>query len=482
MNRFWRNTLAFGLGLILGCFTVLAYADTVPASLVWKYISSDDPSGKKYDSAEAAFVAAFPAEKTYRVCSWGSVGPSPSVDAGCTVAYPGSGQAYVFSWNGYFWSRRQIQYLQFTDCPSGQNWTLSGTTCTRPDCVSPEVRNTSTGICEAPVCPTSSTSGWYTVDKGQNIAGTYCTGGCEYSLSLDLSAPLYYTSSKKTWLYMTRYGEGKSCSGGATAPEGVSTPPNTPEKAAPCAATEGVISNSTGKVSCVPSATPGADTAKQTQKTSTEKFSDGSSKITTTTTTCTGEGACSTNITTTTTSNSSGVAGQAGTPGTSTKSTDKAPSETPDFCAQNPTLQICKGVMNEEATQKKIQEAIEKLSKPEVSDDSALSGLTFGKTTGYEDMVKSDETLQKYATGELVPNGLATAKNAWESTMASGWFDPIPMTGCTPPTFSVDGRSLDLSKWCTHADTISEIGSYALWFLFATGVFVMMTGGKREGA
>lgn len=38
-------------------------------------------------------------------------------------------------------------------CPAGQSWTLSGTTCTRPDCVAPEVRDPATGQC-AIKCPT----------------------------------------------------------------------------------------------------------------------------------------------------------------------------------------------------------------------------------------------------------------------------------------------------------------------------------------
>ena len=46
-------------------------------------------------------------------------------------------------------------------CPAGQNFTLSGQSCSRPDCVTPEVRNPDTGICEAPpvVCPTLDAGG-----------------------------------------------------------------------------------------------------------------------------------------------------------------------------------------------------------------------------------------------------------------------------------------------------------------------------------
>lgn len=52
-------------------------------------------------------------------------------------------------------------------CPSGQNWTLSGTNCTRPDCAVGEVRNLSTGVCELAPCP-----------EGQHHEGTECVSDC----------------------------------------------------------------------------------------------------------------------------------------------------------------------------------------------------------------------------------------------------------------------------------------------------------------
>lgn len=35
-------------------------------------------------------------------------------------------------------------------CPSGQGWSLSGATCSRPDCVAPQVRDAADGVCKAP--------------------------------------------------------------------------------------------------------------------------------------------------------------------------------------------------------------------------------------------------------------------------------------------------------------------------------------------
>ncbi|MDP3514718.1 MAG: DUF6531 domain-containing protein [Sulfuritalea sp.] len=41
-------------------------------------------------------------------------------------------------------------------CPAGQNWTLSGTQCARPDCTQYQTRDASTGICRITSCPADS--------------------------------------------------------------------------------------------------------------------------------------------------------------------------------------------------------------------------------------------------------------------------------------------------------------------------------------
>lgn len=61
-------------------------------------------------------------------------------------------------------------------CPSGQNWTLTGQTCTRPDCASGETRNDQ-GVCESP-CKAGQTrvNGVCTCDSGAQTGtdGTCC--------------------------------------------------------------------------------------------------------------------------------------------------------------------------------------------------------------------------------------------------------------------------------------------------------------------
>lgn len=71
-------------------------------------------------------------------------------------------------------------------CPSGQNWTLSGTSCTRPDCVAPEVRDPATGLCTPPPCPAAGQSGASlgatgTFTGSGAIPSTLCVNGCQYN-------------------------------------------------------------------------------------------------------------------------------------------------------------------------------------------------------------------------------------------------------------------------------------------------------------
>jgi len=59
-------------------------------------------------------------------------------------------------------------------CPAGQNWTLSGNQCTRPDCVAPATRDAATGQCKGPCeagTPVTSTS-----DSGWGPSGDLVTG------------------------------------------------------------------------------------------------------------------------------------------------------------------------------------------------------------------------------------------------------------------------------------------------------------------
>jgi len=79
-------------------------------------------------------------------------------------------------------------------CPAGQNWTLSGTSCTRPDCTSAQSRNPSTGICEI-TCPAAGSNAMIGGAQAWGISGSSATctagisyGGCKITCTAGVSA------------------------------------------------------------------------------------------------------------------------------------------------------------------------------------------------------------------------------------------------------------------------------------------------------
>lgn len=235
------------------------------------------------------------------------------------------------------------------------------------------------------------------------------------------------------------------------------------------------MTTSAGKVVCVPSGTPGADNPpKVTKQSSTKNFPDGSTQVTTTTQTCTGEGACSstTTITNTGPSGSPGTTGDAGKPGTSTEVKEKQPSETSSFCQQNPGLQLCKGGMNEEVTQKRVADAL-------TVDAKDYTDITSADTAAAANAAKQaalDATTS--AIGELSKIGSAAdPAKAYQDQVTNAltnWFDPVPITGCQPVGGTIGGRTFSIDI-CPTAAKISEIGAYCLWIMFAFGTLALVT-------
>lgn len=238
-----------------------------------------------------------------------------------------------------------------------------------------------------------------------------------------------------------------------------------------------------GKVSCVPvGASP--DIPKVSKNSSTKTYPDGSTKVTNTTTTCSGVGACSTSTTITNTGATSGPnaggAGQAGEPGTTTGEDEEAGDD--EFCAKNPDLQMCKGGMSEEGTQKSVLAEIKKLTTAP-TDTNFADGDDFDSPMEGVDPDAAQKLTDSYkSTSDALKLGFDD-QNAPKSEpkfleILGNWFDDVPQTGCEPPEFAVAGHTLDLSGWCPTAEKISNIGAYALWFMTLVGLFVMVTGGK----
>jgi len=307
-------------------------------------------------------------------------------------------------------------------------------------------------------------------------AGTYCSSGCVVSFQATVCVQSTQPGTNNCAALNTTY-SGATCTG-TTAPITSGNPTSKP----PCAEGEGVVTMG-GKVACVPmGASP--DIPKVSKNSSTQTFPDGSTKVTNTTTTCSGAGACSTTTTITNTGATSGPnaggAGQAGDPGTTTSDDEESGDD--EFCAKNPTLQMCKGGMSEEGTQKSVLAEIKKLTTAPTDTifadgddfDQPLEGVDGDAAQKLIDSYKS--TTDALKVGFDDQNAPKSEPKFWE--ILGNWFDDVPQTGCESPEFAVAGHSLDLSGWCPTAEKISNIGAYALWFMTLVGLFVMVTGGK----
>lgn len=438
---------------------------------------------------------------------YGQTGYFSSVDAACAdygaywisqgygVSYSMLSASYCATKNA---SGAVIQGKDITQsgfmCPHGG--TVSGTSCVNaPACTAPQVRNVTTGACEAPSdpCAASSgqtTSGWITINKGSDATGSFCQNGCGVTVAGDGSnSEYYYTDTTITRPYtFTQTGQTCTNQPSAPAPAPSNAQPNTPPKNPPCAAGEGVMTSTSGNVRCVPSGTPSSSTAKVDYEKFKKTFPDGSTQETTrTTTTDPATGAKSSSDSVTNSPATGGGQGQAGPVGTTTGSgtngTTQSGSaaagstgEKTGFCAENPNLQICKGGLNEEATQKKIADGIKSLTDP--------TGVTYDAITSAKQSQKSDddlaaenEKLTQAATGLTSPND--ASKTAWQAAMTSDWFAGIPASTCSPLDAQIGGWSWHWD-YCPTAQKISTIAEYGMWFMFVVGVFVMLTGGRKE--
>jgi len=343
-----------------------------------------------------------------------------------------------------------------------------------------------TGTCSgSDVCPTTEQgSGWYSYPSSSTsgIGGQYCVNGCQITLAWDLSEPTIYESATKSWRRYSGYGDGVACSSGNGLPVSNTSPPTEPPKDPPCAPGEKVIGKSDGGVNCVPANTPDADTPKVKQEQKKETFPDGSEKNITTTETCNGTNACSTNTVTNVTNNSAGQPGQAGPPGTTTSSgvskNGESSEENQDICKANPNLQICKGGISEETTQRKVLQELERFNNPGATEDSELKAHAATAIASSDAVKNQDKELAQYVAGEKTNEGIEGQKGAWASAMSSGWIDPIELGGCAPIVSHFADKIWTLDV-CPTAAKISEIGAYAMWFLLAVGAFVMVTGGKQ---
>lgn len=86
--------------------------------------------------------------------------------------------------------KQQVSYV----CPASGGWTLSGTNCTRPDCVAPATRDSGTGACVVS-CPTAGSNAMVSGAQAWGITGSSLTctngisfGGCQITCTAGVSS------------------------------------------------------------------------------------------------------------------------------------------------------------------------------------------------------------------------------------------------------------------------------------------------------
>lgn len=336
-----KRVFFFAVGFLLTAFSVFALAETIPAtSGPLTFVVENSPPSAQTTSVQGSYQAACDAG----LVLWQTKFPSSGFFLkGCQVSNPtaGVGQFYGTATYGYGTSGgeytgsilpKSVGY----SCPSGQNWTLNGSVCSRPDCVEPETRQ-SDGTCKASnKCEgkdlTPPTFAWVSFNKGNSPYGTRCKDGCEVAQTGPVSHPTlnpdgdHYVGGTHDFhqLMKTQYFavECKVGQDGAVAPEPTTPPENAPpptKKKPPCDASEGVLTSSKGTVACVPEGTADARKPDVGKTKKEEVFQDGSTRNTETTTTRDpATNATHTSSTTTNTPANNGSAGQAGAVGTST--------------------------------------------------------------------------------------------------------------------------------------------------------------------
>lgn len=353
-----------------------------------------------------------------------------------------------------------VQNVDRYACPSGQDVQVPTINCvaSAPKCQSPA--NAQLGS-------------WYSINYPVVSGVTFCVNNCNA-----YAGPTRNRSGGTAQVQMFVNGAGGAAStctvgGSQTVPNAVSDPTDlTPP---PCPPGAGSYTSPGGVVMCTSPTTPNATVPPVvTKQGGTTTYPDGSTSTVTTINTCTGDGACSTSTTTVVTGTNGGTTtGQAGTPGTTTSTVTKPSSDTSDFCAKNPNLQLCKGGLNEEATQKKIADDLHSLTNPgALNDDGLKIQSKFSQTA---EILAEDKKAFDGVGGVVDPT--AEKKSAWSQAMSDGWFDPIPQTGCSPFVWNIAGQEISLDI-CPTAERISKVGGYAMWFVLVIGVFVMVTGGR----
>ena len=474
--RTLRLILYFFVGFALSAIVVPAFAEDYPAVLYWSGLFADPLSACRSQIPNIDSVTLIAPTTAYcnRTLNDGSIS-TPTMVAG---GYRCLGGGVV----------RDVNGVQM---------------CTNaPACTPPQVRDSTTGKCIDPLCPSAGTgtgrmsptiapttnpdlaNSYAWIDpavtaKTYGAGGTFCSSGCVVAYQSALCI-LPVADNYNCAVLNTSY-TGATCSTSGPPSVVPGSTADTP-KAPPCDPGQSIIQMG-GKLACLASG-QSPDTPKVTKSSSTKTYPDGSTKVTTTIQTCNGAGACSSTTTVTNTPATSGPnaggAGQAGDPGMTTDEEDES-DDTPEFCAKNPSLQVCKGGIAEEGTQKQVLTEVKKLSSVDASTDKAAitNAGKYADTPGYQAAKDADDNLVKYASGVTKNGEVEAAKTTFEQALSSGFWTDIPSASCTTPTYVIAGHEIEWDRWCEIVGMIQEIGAYGMWVMLAISIFVMLSGGRQ---
>lgn len=395
----------------------------------------------------------------------------PSANAGSGVGIVSNAANGQFYCQATMWDGSKGNYAVYRNadkgppeytCPSG--YTLNGTMCD-PLSACEQVKGLINGTPQA--------TRWYMVPVGSNNAtGDFCDSGCAAKLAI--AGTGYYTDGKMNSVQRTIMYTGQSCTNEPNAPQQF-TPekaPTTPEKKPPCAASEGVMTSSSGTIACVPEGTPNSNPPIVKKESNTKTNADGSKEITDTITTrdpSTGvEQKTSTTTTKDASGNTTGVSSSSGTSGATNGGNAEKPSDS-DFCQKNPNLDICTGKLNKEETQIKIKDLLETAFK---TDDVKNDDITNAKAT---DAQKQQATEAGDAIKDKLSNGTdaQSSQNSFRD-LFSDWFEPIPAGGCSTMQFKIGAYTWSFDP-CPQAEKISSLAGYALWIYLAFGTLALVT-------
>lgn len=364
MIRELRLALYFVIGVLLSAVSMFSHAETISASstingVTAGYIANVDSVNFWFSTHLEACTKLKQAYPTY---------PSLEVVTSRNNAYDANGYECVTNGGPYDgWvivgargdscagegAVVSLTACTIYSCPVGLNWTLSGSTCARPDCEAPQVRDVATGICTAPPCALAANAqigtGRYAIPHPY-VSGGFCLNGC---MAYPGGSGTIVGAYKYQYMFVNGAGgAASSCTAGGSTPsvassDPVSSLPLTDPAVQNCIDSGQGFGQINGVTVC---SGPVTTTTTQSGTTTATPPAGGGSPSTTNVTnntTCTAAGSCTTTTTTTTTSGGSGPGGTG--PGSTTTTGETKKEETKaGFCEENPDASMCSDICEEQ--------------------------------------------------------------------------------------------------------------------------------------